>query len=176
MAAAARVTTVACKQILGELFAACLNMIDRAPDAIACPQIVNALCRVLLHPELLAEDGPFPSKGFRIAYERKAGLSILTHRHPTTVWSKPHDHGRTWAIYGVMTGKTAMYEYEAIGDKRVKLTRSYWVHPGQAHWYPVGTIHSHQTHGDSKLIRIEGVNMHRKENKVGGRYYTLEAT
>ena len=67
------------------------------------------------------------------AYERYKGLTVLAHHHPKPVASKPHDHGCTWAIYGVGAAKTAMYEWELVepandGQRgKVKLKRSYWI-------------------------------------------------
>lgn len=117
--------------------------------------------------------------GRHTIFERIGGLTVLGHWHPKSVQSKPHDHGRTWAIYGVVTGKTAMYEYEVVEPPKnkqkgkVKLVKSYWIMPGQAFWYPTGAIHSHKTYEDSKLIRLEGFNLWRKELNPGGHRYIM---
>jgi hypothetical protein len=161
---------------IGEFFTQCLNLTDAYPDHIACPQIVRLLSPLLSDPNTARA---ITQKGRKTLYERVGGLTILGHYHPESIWSSPHDHGRTWAIYGVVTGKTAMHEYQIIdppNDKhkgKVKLLRSYWIMPGQAYWFPVGGIHAHQTFDSSKLIRIEGINLWRKELKPAGRHYKL---
>jgi hypothetical protein len=70
-----------------------------------------------------------------------------------------------------------MYEWELVepandGQRgKVKLKRSYWIMPGMAFYFPQGVIHSHQTYDDSKLIRIEGMNIRSNHLKVGGKYF-----
>ncbi len=110
--------------------------------------------------------------GRNILHEKLGGVTFLGHHHPRTVASRPHDHGRTWVMYGVVSGKTAMYDYARTAKRgTVDLVNSYWVTPGQSYLYKVGDIHSHQTYGDSRLIRIEGLNLWRKSNKAGGASY-----
>src|SRR6478609_4142042 len=46
-----------------------------------------------------------------------------------------HDHGSSWAIYGL-----------AVGDTE----------PGDSHFYEVGVIHSPRRDGLTKLVRVEG--------------------
>ena len=61
-----------------------------------------------------------------------------------------------------------MYEWELVepandGQRgKVKLTRSYWIMPGMAFYFPQGV---------SKLIRIEGMNIRSNSFKVGGKYF-----
>jgi hypothetical protein len=147
---------------------------ETQPESIACLEIVRRLSAALLDP---ATSEQIKQEGRSTLFEKIGGLTILGHHHPKSVHSIPHDHGRTWAIYGQVSGRTAMYEYEIVTPPQkgklgtVKLVKRYWILPGQAFWYPTGAIHSHQTHGDSKLIRIEGFNLWRKELKPGGRRF-----
>ena len=70
-----------------------------------------------------------------------------------------------------------MYEWELVepandGQRgKVKLKRSYWIMPGMAFYFAQGVIHSHQTYDDSKLIRIEGMNIRSNHFRVGGKYF-----
>jgi hypothetical protein len=70
-----------------------------------------------------------------------------------------------------------MYEWELVepaNDRqrgKVKLKRSYWIMPGMAFYFPRGAIHSHRTYDDSKLIRIEGMNIRSNRFRVGGEYF-----
>lgn len=87
------------------------------------------------------------------------GYTILGHWHPEESNSFPHDHGEAWAIYSVVSGHTEMIEYEQIDDKRAVVTNAFVINPGEAAFFPIRGIHSHQTRGDSKLIRIERFNI-----------------
>lgn len=161
---------------LKSLFDAGVKLLDGCPESVACPLIVTYLSEILSLPET-AE--PLNHVGRKTLFEKMGGLTILGHHHPESVWSQPHDHGRTWAIYGVVSGYTAMYTYDILrpaeGKKKgkVKLANRYWIMPGQAFWYPTGLVHSHKTYEDSRLIRIEGFNLWRRELKPGGHRYTL---
>jgi hypothetical protein len=156
------------------------RLLDTLPVHVAVPQIIMRLRPILLDPK--TADIIIQDNNRHVLFEKPGGLAegdgltILGHHHPTSTSSPPHDHGRTWAIYGVVTGKTSMYEYTPIlgHDQAVRLTNSYWIMPGQVGFYPRGVIHSHWTHDDSRLIRIEGLNIWRRANKIGGRNYRLE--
>lgn len=79
------------------------------------------------------------------------------------VW--PHDHGTSWAIYGLAEGRTEMTEWQVVrdGDETnptlVEPLRSYEIKRGHCHLYEVGDIHSPIIGVGSKLIRIEGENL-----------------
>lgn len=158
----------------------CNCILDRYDTDTACALIVYLLTQFLRNEEHVLSIIP-PNDGRHVLYEKAPGeLTVLGHYHPKTVWSRPHDHGRTWAIYGVLTGSTAMYDYEIVtpwaeGQRGTcRQTRAYWIMPGQASLFKIGAVHSHQTHGDSRLIRIEGLNIKRRELKIGGRFFDPE--
>jgi len=98
--------------------------------------------------------------GYQIVLDN--GPALLTHYNPYPISSPPHDHGKTWVIYGVVSGVTAMTEYEKINDKQAKVSKLYCLMPGQCALYNIGDIHSHMTYGDSKYIRLEGINLHKE--------------
>jgi len=81
------------------------------------------------------------------------------------VW--PHDHGNSWAIYGLAAGDTEMTDWEVVeqGDESnatlVKPSRSYELKRGDCHLYEVGAIHSPLIGVAAKLVRIEGSNLDR---------------
>ena len=79
--------------------------------------------------------------------------------------SNPHDHVRSWAIYGQAVGETEMSDWDKLEPATpekpgtVKLRRVYTLKPGMAHVYNEGDLHSPRREGSTKLIRIEGTNM-----------------
>jgi hypothetical protein len=79
----------------------------------------------------------------------------------------PHDHGSSWAIYGVAVGDTEMTDWRIVEQGRgeaptlVKPEKTYVMKPGDAHLYDVGVVHSPKRDGLTKLVRIEGANLDR---------------
>ena len=81
------------------------------------------------------------------------------------VW--PHDHGSTWAIYGLVGGDTEMTDWEIVkkGDDNnaslVKPVRKYEMKRGDCYLYQTGDVHSPNIGVGTKLIRVEGKNLDR---------------
>ena len=93
------------------------------------------------------------------------GFCILAHVYKGAKSSKPHDHGPSWAIYGQARGVTEMTDWRAIkapGDGKpgkVEAVRTYKLEPGQARVYQEGDLHSPHRTSETRLIRVEGMNM-----------------
>jgi hypothetical protein len=79
----------------------------------------------------------------------------------------PHDHGSSWAIYGLAVGDTEMTDWRIVkkgeGDAPtlVEPVKAYVMKPGDSHFYDVGVVHSPKRDGLTKLVRIEGTNLDR---------------
>ena len=77
----------------------------------------------------------------------------------------PHDHGNSWAIYGLAVGDTEMTDWRIVkksqGDEPtlVEPAKTYVLKPGDSHFYDVGVIHSPKRDGLTKLVRVEGRNL-----------------
>jgi len=104
----------------------------------------------------------------KVLYEDpELGFCICGHVYETPAAGAPHDHGPTWAIYGLADGDTEMTDWRIVkkGDAGkptlVEPERSYVLKPGDAHFYDVGAVHSPNRRGLTRLIRIEGVNLDR---------------
>lgn len=102
----------------------------------------------------------------KVLYEDpELGFCICGHVYEEGGDSAPHDHGPTWAIYGVAVGDTDMTDWRIVrpgsGDSPslVEPVRTYVMRPGDAHLYDVGAVHSPKRSGLTKLIRIEGKNL-----------------
>lgn len=93
------------------------------------------------------------------------GFCILAHVYKGAKSSSPHDHGPSWAIYGQAMGVTEMTNWRAIERPengqpgKVEAVRTYKLEPGQAYVYQVGDLHSPHREAETRLIRIEGMNM-----------------
>ena len=113
---------------------------------------------------LRAED----CKPRKVLYEDpELGFCICGHVYEKPAHGAPHDHGSSWAIYGLAVGDTEMTDWRIVkkGDgtspSLVEPAVSYVMKPGDAHFYDVGVVHSPKRDGLTKLVRIEGSNLDR---------------
>lgn len=129
--------------------------------------VLGHVSRALNDEEFIAthvtEDACKPRK---VLYEDPDnGFCICGHVYDGIREGGPHDHGSSWAIYGVAVGETEMTDWEIVkqgsGDDPtlVREVRKYLMRPGDAHFYPAGAVHSPRTETPVKLVRIEGKNL-----------------
>jgi hypothetical protein len=104
----------------------------------------------------------------KVLYEDpELGFCICGHVYEKPAHGEPHDHGSSWAIYGLAVGDTEMTDWRIVrkGDGTtptlVEPERSYVLKPGDAHFYDVGAVHSPRRDSLTKLVRIEGANLDR---------------
>lgn len=104
----------------------------------------------------------------KVLYEDpELGFCICGHVYETAAGGAPHDHGSSWAIYGLATGDTEMTDWRIVkkgsgeSPTLVEPEKSYVLKPGDAHFYDVGVVHSPNRMGLTRLIRIEGANLDR---------------
>lgn len=90
---------------------------------------------------------------------------ILAHVYKGAKSSSPHDHGPSWAIYGQAFGETEMTDWRCLarpnGGQPGKAARDkvYTLTPGMAYLYNEGDLHSPSRVSETRLIRIEGIDM-----------------
>ncbi len=104
----------------------------------------------------------------KVLYEDpELGFCVCGHVYEKPAHGEPHDHGSSWAIYGVAVGDTEMTDWRIVrkGDgatpSLVEPEKTYVMRPGDAHFYDVGVVHSPKRDGLTKLVRIEGANLDR---------------
>jgi hypothetical protein len=102
----------------------------------------------------------------KVLYEDpELGFCICGHVYENAAHGAPHDHGSSWAIYGLAVGDTEMTDWHIVkageGDTPtlVEPTKIYVLKPGDCHFYDVGMVHSPKRSGPTKLVRIEGQNL-----------------
>ena len=70
---------------------------------------------------------------------------LLAHFEKSGLYRSPHDHGRSWVIYGVQHGESEMGTYarvdDDLGKARLVKRNSTLVTPGQVQVYLPGDIH-----------------------------------
>ena len=90
---------------------------------------------------------------------------ILGHVYKGAKNSAPHDHGPSWAISGQAAGVTEMTDWQLVEkpavDKpgKVAKIRTYRLTPGMAYLYGEGDLHSPRREAETRLIRIEGIDL-----------------
>ena len=101
------------------------------------------------------------------------GFCICGHVYEKPAHGEPHDHGTSWAIYGLAEGDTEMTDWkivkkgEGADPSLVEPVKSYVLRPGDAHYYDVGVVHSPKRDTLTRLIRIEGANLdHVKRSNI----------
>ena len=104
--------------------------------------------------------GPDNDDPRKLIYEDPAlGFCIFAHAHGATSGSQPHDHGPSWAIYAQAVGETEMVDWREVAAGKVEEARRYTLRPGDAHVYQERDIHSPDRATETRLIRVEGVNL-----------------
>ena len=99
----------------------------------------------------------------KVLYEDpQLGFCICGHVYETAAHGGPHDHGTSWAIYGLAVGDTEMTDWRIVkkgegGEPTlVEPANTYTLKPGDSHFYDVGVVHSPKRDGLTKLVRVEG--------------------
>ena len=99
------------------------------------------------------------------------GFCVLIYNMDEARVSPPHDHGRSWAIYGQAAGYTDMTEWrrkdQGGGSKAdLEKVRTYRLNPGNAGLYDVGDIHSIDYPDRAKFVRVTGTDMEKEARQV----------
>ena len=131
--------------------------------------VCKLVSRVCLDKEFIAQHlTPENCKPRRVLYEdADTGFCVCGHVYMKPAHGEPHDHGSSWAIYGLAEGDTEMTDWKVVrkGDGTnptlVEPERKYVLRPGDAHFYDVHVIHSPKRDTVTKLVRIEGSNLDR---------------
>jgi hypothetical protein len=118
-------------------------------------------------PEFVAKYlGPDANAERRILYEDPdLHFCILAHVYKGAKNSSPHDHGPSWAVYSQVAGVTEMTDWKLLEKPangkpgKVVKGRTYDLTPGKAHVYNEGDVHSPRRESETRLIRIEGVDL-----------------
>lgn len=94
---------------------------------------------------------------------------VLAHVNKDARKSPPHDHGKSWAIYGQATEYTDMSEYRRVdghagaGDATIEHLKTYRLSPGLAGLYDVGAIHSIDYPAGARFVRVTGTDLEQVE-------------
>ena len=157
--------TYTLEQLAGDIKAA----LKADPGKGGKQAVCKLVSKVLLDQEFIAKHlNAADCKPGKVLYEDpELGFCICGHVYEKPAHGSPHDHGSSWAIYGVAVGDTEMTDWRIVekGDgarpSLVEPERTYVMKPGDAHFYDVGDVHSPRREAAVRLIRIEGANLDR---------------
>ena len=146
--------------------AACRQALKSHPGTAGREKVLALVKQALADPAFVSAYLPPGIPERHLLYEdAELGFAILAHGYVGPKGSKPHDHGPSWAIYGQAAGETIMTAWDCVvrptGDAPGKAVANhdYVMKPGDAYLYDVGVLHSPERKGDTRLLRIEGLNM-----------------
>ena len=139
------------------------------PGAAGKEAVCGFVSKVLLDQEFIAQHLTSEQcKPRKVLFEDpELGFCVCGHVYEKPAHGAPHDHGSSWAVYGLAVGDTEMTDWRIVkkgeGDapSLVEPVKSYVMKPGDSHLYDVGAVHSPKRDGLTKLVRIEGKNLDR---------------
>ena len=146
------------------------------PGAAGQRKVLDHVSKALLDDAFVEKHlTPDACKPRKVLYEDPdLGFCICGHVYETgmdKVW--PHDHGPSWAIYGLASGDTEMTDWDVVtaGDGKVptlvKPVKTYEMKRGDCYLYEVGAVHSPIIGQGAKLVRVEGKNLdHVKRSNI----------
>lgn len=103
--------------------------------------------------EALHRDVPASEELYR---DPDHGFVLLAHTEQAGLYRPPHDHGRSWVLYGIQRGEIEMGTYARIEDEdgAIRLVRrnTTLVRAGEAQLYLPGDIHDTRCVSDTALL------------------------
>ncbi len=151
-----------------DTFAAqCHDIIKGGTTQENLDKVKSLLEPLLTDAEFVAEHlGPdFDSNRDILYQDPELNFCIIAHLYKGSSEAPPHDHGPTWAIYGQSSGVTNMTEFRKLSEAKndepgkVERVKSYDLKPGMAVAYTLGALHAPKREGDTRLIRMEGLDV-----------------
>ena len=152
---------------LAQFAADCRAALLKDPGPAGRELVRQYTAKACADPDFVAQHlGPTADAERKILYEDPdLHFCILGHVYKGAKNSHPHDHGPSWAIYGQAAGETEMTDWRLVAKPadgqpgKVAKVRTYKLTPGMAFLYGEGELHSPRRETDTRLIRIEGIDL-----------------
>jgi len=112
--------------------------------AAACSRHLTTLLQAPASQAWLADLHANPPLSKVLHRDPDHGFMLLAHAEPQGLYRPPHDHGRSWVMYGVQRGQSQMGTYGRVDDDgtpRLVKRNATLVQPGQVQVYLPGDIH-----------------------------------
>lgn len=152
---------------LEQLSADCHAALKKDPGPAGRELVRQCTAKACSDPDFVRTHlGPDAHEERKILYrDPELHFCILAHVYKGAKASSPHDHGPSWAIYSQAAGVTEMTDWRLVEKPaagrpgKVEKVRSYELRPGMAKLYNEGDLHSPRRESETRLIRIEGVDL-----------------
>jgi len=139
----------------------------RGSGAAELEDVRQRLAKLLSNAAFVARTCGAGAEGglHRLHVDGELGFEVLAHVNEKARKSPPHDHGKSWAIYGQAIGYTDMTEYRRVDDgsdpeqARLEQTRRYRLNPGEVGIFAGSAIHAIDYPDKSRFIRVTGTNL-----------------
>jgi len=152
---------------LDQFTADCRAALKADPGPGGHDKVRASLEKLLADPDFVAaECGPDAEPGIRTIYrDKETGFNVLVHVYEAGKKGPPHDHGRSWAVYGQAAEWTDMTLWERKDDGAregfadVEEKETFRLKPGMAGKFEVGQIHSIHFPDGARFGRVTGTDL-----------------
>ena len=156
---------------LDQFITDCRSILKRDPGPSGREEVRIKLESLLANPDFVREHcGEGTPRGLHVLYDDPdLGFQILAHINDKARVSPPHDHGKSWAIYGQAKQYTDMIEWQREDDgkdpdhAKLKPNKKYRLNPGMAGIYQDGAIHSIDYPDKARFVRVTGTDLDKIE-------------
>lgn len=106
-----------------------------------------------------------PSGVTKLYLDPDLGFEVLAHVNREPSKNSLHDHGPSWAVYGMAYNFTDMTEYRRVENgpvgetETVEKTKAYRLEQGKATLFDTGVIHALDRSLETRLVRVTGADL-----------------
>ena len=156
----------------------CRDFLTSQPGPNGREKVRCKLENLLKEPDFLkAECGSNAKPGIRTIYrDKETGFNVLIHVYDSGKKGPPHDHGKSWAVYGQAEKWTDMTLWNRTDNglkeefSEFKKVRSFRLDEGLAGTFEIGEIHSIQFPDGARFVRVTGTDL----DKIPTKRYNQE--
>lgn len=145
------------------------NALTEDPGTAGRQGVAKCLEKLLANRDFVAStfDGDAPPVK-ELYRDPDFGFRVLAHTNRKPSKNSAHDHGPSWAVYGMAMNFTDMTEYkradDGVGDSSgdtatVEKTKEYRLEEGKAVLFDTGVIHRLSRPLETRLIRVTGADL-----------------
>lgn len=143
------------------------EIIASQPGSAARVQVAEKLKALLVDRDFVAAHfNEATQEAQRVVYaDPELGFNVLVHHQRPGRRGQPHDHGDSWAIYGIARGYTVMTEWQRLDDgskpghAELEPTKTYRLDVGQSAAYGPRVIHNTHHPEGAWVVRVTGCDL-----------------
>jgi predicted metal-dependent enzyme (double-stranded beta helix superfamily) len=148
----------------------CRDAIKKDPGNGGREAIRDRLAELLKNQDFVAAHcGPERARGtYTLYHDAETDFHVLSHCFDNGSKSPPHDHGRSWAIYGQVRHHTDIQTWKRLDDgskpgyAEIAVKDSYRLNPGQVGIYHPGDIHTVDFPDGTRFVRVTGTDLNKE--------------